>query len=279
MKTRLLGVLFIGITFLFVLQSASGGRAAVGGQDRTGAPGSLGACTACHSNNGAFSSPQIGVVVTDAMGATVTSYVPGDTYNLSFTVTSGGTPVGYGMQAVILDAANANTGDLLTTTSANTQLASITNGREFLEHQGRSSTGVFTATWEAPVTGTGDVTVYAAGMAVNGSGTAGDNTSPTAQLVLSESIPSSIDDLDREAASFNIFPMPNNGAFNFTNKDMTGFVKIQIYTLEGRSVYSENLLLDHNGSHFIYCKHLVPGIYIVEMENEKTRKTQQMIVQ
>lgn len=278
MKTRLLGFLFIGVTFLFVLQSASGGRAASGGQDRTGAPGSLSTCTACHANNGAFSNPQIGVVVKDATGTVVTSYVPGDTYTLEYTVTSGGTPNGYGMQSVILDASNANAGDFLAETTANTQLATIANGREFIEHLGRSSTGIFIATWEAPVVGTGDVTVYSIGMAVNGSGAAGDNTSSTAQVVLSESPASNIYDLTREDSNFDIFPIPNNGKFNITNKGETGPVTVQIYNLESRSVYSENVDLDHNGTQLIYCKDLVPGIYVVEIQGEKTRQTQQMIV-
>lgn len=278
MKTRLLGVLFTGVTALFVLQSASGGRAAAGGQDRTGAPGSLSACTACHANNGAFTSPQIGVIVKDAMGTVVTSYVPGDTYTLEYTVTSGGTPNGYGMQSVILDASNANAGDLLTTTTASTQLSTIANGREFVEHLGRSSTGMFTATWEAPVAGTGDVTVYGIGMAVNGSGASGDNTSPTAQVVLSESPASGIYDLVKGESGLNIFPIPNNGGFTITNEDEIGSVIVQIYNLEGRSVYSENGVLDHNGTLFMYCKDLVPGIYVVEMQGEKTRQTQRMIV-
>lgn len=279
MKTRLLGVLFIGITFLFVLQSASGGRAAVGGQDRTGAPGSLGACTACHANNGSFSNPKIGIVVKDATGTAVTSYVPGEAYTLEFSVTSGGTPNGYGMQAVILEASNANAGNMLTVSTPNTQLSTITNGRQFVEHQGRSGSGMFTATWEAPTTGTGEVTIYGIGIAVNGSGTTGDNTSPTAQLVLPESPVSNINHLYKNGTSFNISPMPNNGSFSVTNKGETGAFTIEVYNLEGRSVYSENLVLDHNGSHLLYCKNLVPGIYVVEMQGEKSREIQRMIVQ
>jgi len=146
MKIRLLRNLFIGITFLFVLQSASGGRAAVGGQDRTGSPGSLSACTFCHSTNGAFTNPQLGIIIKNTSGIIVTSYVPGDTYTLEFNVTSGGIPNGYGMQAVALNASNANVGDFLMTTTTNTQLSTIANGREFVEHDGRSSTGVFMAT-------------------------------------------------------------------------------------------------------------------------------------
>jgi hypothetical protein len=278
MKTRLLGVLFIGITCLFVLQSVSSGRAASGGQDRTGAPGSLGACTACHANNGAFSNPQMEVIVKNAMGAVVASYVPGDTYTLEFNVSSGGTPNGYGMQAVVLDASNANTGDLLTTSTANTQLSTIGNGREFVEHQGRSGTGMFVATWEAPAVGTGDVIVYGVGMAVNGSGTAGDNTSSTTQVILTESPASSIDDLNIEESSWKLFPIPNDGGFNITNKDETGPIMVQVYDLQGRSVYSENVVLDHLGTHFMYCKDLVSGIYVVKMQGEKTSGTQRMIV-
>ena len=117
---------------------------------------------------------------------------------LEFNVSSGGNPNGYGMQAVLLDASNANAGNLLTTTTANTQLSTISNGREFVEHQGRSTTGMFIATWEAPAAGTGDVLVYSIGIAVNGAGTSGDNTSPTVQTVLSESPASSRDDLHIE---------------------------------------------------------------------------------
>lgn len=278
MKTQLLGVLFIGITFLFVLQSASGGRAASGGQDRTGAPGSLGACTACHANNGSFSNPQIGIVVKDGSGSTVTSYVPGDTYTLEFTVTSGGTPNGYAMQAVILDATNANAGDFLATSTANTQLSIIGNGREFVEHQGVNGTGVFSATWEAPATGTGAVTIYGIGMAVNGTGgTPGDNTSPTNQVVLTESPASNITRLHGDESTFDIFPIPNNGSFNLTNRGEAGPASIQILTLEGRAVYEENVL-NLIGTHSIYCKDLVPGIYIVEIQGAKTRQTQRMIV-
>lgn len=278
MKTRLLGVLFIGITCLFLLQSVSSGRAASGGQDRTGAPGSLGTCIACHANNGSFSNPQLEVIVRDAMGALVTSYVPGDEYALEFKVTSGGTPSGYGMQAVVLDASNANTGDFLTTLTLNTQLSAIGNGRVFVEHQGRSATGTFIATWEAPAAGTGDVTIYGVGMAVNGSGTLGDNTSATVPVVLSESPASSINDLNKEESSWKIFPIPNNGGFNITNKEETGTVNVQVYDLQGRSVHSENVVLDHLGTHFLYCKDLIPGIYIVEMQSEKSQHTQQMIV-
>lgn len=279
MKTQLLGVLFVGITFLFVLQSASGGRAASGGQDRTGAPGALGTCTACHANNGSFSNPQIGIVVKDGSGNTVTSYVPGDTYTLEFNVTSGGTPNGYAMQAVILDAANANVGDLLTTTTANTQLSTIGNGREFVEHQGVNGTGAFIATWEAPVTGTGTVTIYGIGMAVNGTGgTPGDNTSPTTQVALTESPASSIVPLHGDESSFDIYPVPNNGSFNITNRGEVGPVNLQIFTLEGRAVYEENVL-NLIGTHSIYCKDLVPGIYIVKIQGENSRQTQRMIIQ
>ncbi|BDS11798.1 choice-of-anchor V domain-containing protein [Aureispira anguillae] len=279
MKTQLLGVLFAGATLMFTLQSVSGGRAALGGQDRTGAPGALSSdCTLCHSSQGSFSNPQIGITVKDASGTVVTSYVPGDIYTLEFAVTSGGTPVGYGMQAVALDASNNNAGDMIATSTSNTQLSTIGNGREFIEHSGRSSNGIFKTTWEAPVTGTGDVTIYGVGMAVNGASTSGDNTSPTTQFVLTESPASGVDLLDLETDNFDIFPIPNDGSFKVKNRGAAGSITIDVLDLQGRTVYSESAMVDGFGTHSIYCKNLIPGTYIITVKSNGVQQTQQMMV-
>lgn len=279
MKIQLLGALFIGASLMFTLQSVSGGRAAVGGQDRTGAPGSLSSnCTLCHGSPGAFTNPQIGITVKDAMGTVVTSYVPGDTYTLEFAVTSNGAPAGYGMQAVVLDASNNNTGDMLAASTANTQLTTIGNGREFIEHSGRSSNGVFSTTWEAPASGTGTVTIYGIGMAVNGSGTGGDNTSSTTQLALTESPASNIAMPNLKIENFDVFPIPNNGTFQVTNKGEGGTTMVRVLDLHGKSVYNESMIFNDFGTHTIYCKNLVPGTYIVDIKGENSHQVQQMIV-
>lgn len=170
----------------------SGGLAAVQNQDRTGSPVSSGLCMACHSG-GSFGA-NFQIEVRDAGNNVVTSYTPGAQYTVEYTVSaSSGSPSGYGMQAAILDASNSNAGNQTTVNTANTQV-SIVGGRQLLEQQGASTTGFFSVDWTAPSAGTGTVTLYGNGIAINGNGgTSGDNGTSTVTLSLTEDIPTAID--------------------------------------------------------------------------------------
>ncbi|BDS11796.1 T9SS type A sorting domain-containing protein [Aureispira anguillae] len=279
MKTKFLAALFVGATLMFMLQSVSGGPATYTGKDRTGSPGVLPSdCTLCHPNQGAFSNPQLEIIVKNNLGTVVSSYIPGNTYTLEFVVSSGGTPVGYGMQAVVLDSSNNNAGDMVLTSTPNTQLATLANGREFIEHDGTSLDGRFVTTWEAPMLGTGAVTIYGIGIAVDGVSTSGDNTSPTTQLVLTESFTNSVDLLDLETDNFDIFPIPNDGSFKVKNRGAAGAITIDVLDLQGRTVYSESAMVDGFGTHSIYCKNLIPGTYMITIKSNGVQQTQQMMV-
>lgn len=163
----------------------SGGPAAVLSQDRTGGPVSVGTCAACHGG-GAFS-PTISLSVLNDADEEVTSYVPGDDYTFEFTVTAGFAD-GYGMQGVALNDANAQAGTFGIPTSANTQITPL-SGRSYLEHDGVAvgPSYVFSSPWTAPLSGTGNVTIYSIGLAVNLNGsTSGDNASPSIATALTE---------------------------------------------------------------------------------------------
>lgn len=280
MKLRLLTTAAIGLGMVLTLQSVSSGRAASGGQDRIGAPGSLGTdCTLCHSSPGAFTNPAIAIAVTDGNGNAVTSYMPGQTYNVSFTVTSDGSPAGYGMQAVALDASNANIGDFTGTTTNNTQLVTIGNGREIIEHQGRSSTGVFTGTWEAPAAGSGAVTIYGIGMAVNGGGTSGDNTSSTSQFTLSEDVASSLNKVADQAIDVAVFPMPNQGVFQVINQGKQAETTLQLVDLQGRILHSNQVILGQGETYNVNEPNLPAGIYLLHVQQGAEQRVEQIVVQ
>lgn len=277
MKIQFLGILGIGITLVLLLQSASGGRAAMGGYDRSGAPGSSGACTNyCHAASGAFTNPVTTITVKDAGGNIVTSYVPGDTYTLEFEISSDGAPTGYGLQGVVLDGNDMNTGDMLAVSTSNTQLVTIANGREFVEHQGISATGMFRTTWQAPASGGGLVTIYAIGIAVNGDGgMSGDNVTPTAQYALTEATVSNINQLEK--SNYTVFPIPNNGTFQVKNNESTQALDIQVVDVRGQLVHSEVVRLDAGAVHTIHIADLASGIYSVVMNGEE-KETIQMFV-
>ncbi|MCH2021280.1 MAG: T9SS type A sorting domain-containing protein [Saprospiraceae bacterium] len=274
MKFKFLSIVTLLMSGMLILQSVSTGRAASGGQDRTGAPGSLGTCDACHSSQGVFTNPQISVDVKDLSGNSVTTYSPGVTYTLEFTVTSGGTPFGYGMQAVVLDSGNNNIGDMITTSTLNTQLATISNGREFVEHQGISNSGIFKTTWLAPSAGAGNVTIYGIGIAVNGSATNGDNTSTTTQFTLTESLVSEINKLVDNDLNYQLYPNPSDGNLFLKNIGISGEVKINISDIQGNIVLNKFLYIIKDEVVSLSLKNIVQGLYFVQIQQDNFNKTE-----
>ena len=278
MKIRIISVLLGAMGILLCLQSASGGRAANNEMDRTSSPGSMGSCGGyCHGSAGLYPNTQLNVVVKDAKGAVVNTYVPGQVYTLEFDVVSDGSPFGYGMQAVILDSLDMNTGDMLSVSTSETQLTTISNGREFIEHQGISSTGSFRTTWMAPVVGTGTVTLYGVGMAVNGSGsTQGDDFAQATPVVLSESITNNTSNLQAAQIAYEVFPNPNQGAFYIKTTKVEGDCSIKVFNIAGQIVYQEAIVLAQGATHQINLKEPIAGVYWVEIEHEFAKKSYPM---
>ena len=171
----------------------SNGAAAMGLGDRTGSPigGAGSSCANCHGG-GSFS-PSISIDVKDAGLNSVTSYIPGNTYTIEYTVLAGsGSPSGYGMQGVALNPSNGAAGNLFSPTTPNTQITS-SGGVQYLEHQSMSATGSFQTSWTAPMAGSGAVSIYARGLALNGDGsTSGDDASTSVLFGLTETIPTTI---------------------------------------------------------------------------------------
>jgi Secretion system C-terminal sorting domain len=204
MVLRYTFIAFIGI-FSFLLISAgvssksakvskykpeptfSGGPGSGGLGDRTGSPLSSGSCTQCHF--GGTYSPAISIQVTNGLSP-VTSYVPGTTYTVVYTVT-GGAPR-YGFQGVALRT-NNTAGGTFNTPGANTQIVSI-GGIPYVEHTGAvATTGVFTSQWTAPSAGVGSIVFYGRGMASNANGsTNGDNITSSVSLTLTQVVPTTV---------------------------------------------------------------------------------------
>ena len=171
----------------------SNGAAQMGLGDRTGSPiGGAGAsCANCHS--GGTYNPTISINVLDSNLDPVTSYTPGDTYTIEYTVVSGaGSPAGFGVQGLAIDAAEDAAGNLTSIITANTQITA-SGGVQYVEHSSISTSGIFSAFWTAPNVGTGTVSIYARGLAVNGNGgTSGDESSTSVSLGLTEAVSTTI---------------------------------------------------------------------------------------
>lgn len=163
------------------------GGPATSGIDRTGGPFSGGlTCTACHS--GGAGTTNITILVKNANNAVVTQYLPGQSYTVEYQVTNPSFTK-FGFQSVALRGANVQAGNFTASLTPNSHVGTIST-RKYPEHQGTSTTGLFKFTWQAPAAGSGNVTFYAVGNAVNGnSSTNGDKVSLPITLQLTEGIP------------------------------------------------------------------------------------------
>ncbi|MCH2042771.1 MAG: T9SS type A sorting domain-containing protein [Saprospiraceae bacterium] len=189
MKLRFIYFAFAAGLLVFLLQSSSSGAGAAFNADYTGSFHSSAACTNCHSNSGNFGTTTFSIQVLDN-GNPVTSYIPGQTYTVQTTVVaSSGSPSRYGSQAVALLSSNNNqAGSFGSPTTGGTRITNI-SGRSYLEHGGgNNTTGVFSAPWTAPTTGSGTVIFHGIGLAANGGSTAGDDVSSQITVSLTETV-------------------------------------------------------------------------------------------
>ncbi|MDH3648389.1 MAG: T9SS type A sorting domain-containing protein [Saprospiraceae bacterium] len=194
-------------TLLFICTAlwmgSSGGPGAVQVADRTGGPVSDGFCSQCHGG-GAFGA-DVQMLLTDESGDTISEYVPETAYTLKITVLGEGAS-SYGFQAVALGADNAGVGSY-GTAPAGTQISGVA-GRDYFEHNTPSAMGEWEVEWTAPSLGTGPVTFYAAGNAVNGNfGTSGDEPDTTS-LAVEESLAAGLNDRILASLQLNISPNP-----------------------------------------------------------------------
>jgi len=169
----------------------SGGAAAILGIDKTGSPLSTSTCTQCHGPSSANTT--LNIQVKNLTNNIVTEYIPGDTYTIE-AIVSNSSSNGYGMQMVALNSSNTQAG-AISATSTNTQVTSL-SGIQYLEHSSigaAAATITYSATWIAPNSGTGTLTLYGVGISVNNNGTtSGDQTSSPINIQLTEVIPTSI---------------------------------------------------------------------------------------
>ncbi len=124
----------------------------------------------------------------------VTQYIPGTVFTFSIKIAAASGSPKYGFNAMCATTTahtNINKWGTMPTGSKNT----LTNARNYVEQSsarsatGTSPTSFYTVNipWTAPPAGTGSVTFYAEGMAVNGTGgTGGDSPAPAVSMTIAE---------------------------------------------------------------------------------------------
>lgn len=205
MKFRFIYFFFLASVTLLCIYGNASGPGQVQSTDRTGSPLSPGSCndTGCHSGGSFGTSVDIKVLSGETE---ITAYQPGELYQLVIEINTTSDPAEYGFQAVALSGDdNVNAGSFGTAPSGS-QIISI-NNRDYFEHASPRASAVATIEWTAPATGTGDVSFFAAGNAVDGNNTNSGDQSAAATLVLPEESPSGTADRLVDL-SVDIFPNP-----------------------------------------------------------------------
>ncbi len=272
MKKSLLLFCTLMSAFWIVSNSNASGAAQNQGTDRTGSPIGNSFCGDCHG--GGTYKPTLEVAMLDGMNP-VTEYTPGKTYTLQVRITAtAGTPSGYGYQAAVLDTkTNAQAGTFGAAPSG--QRVVTLSGRQYAEQSRRSTANTFQIPWTAPVAGAGELKVYAAGLAVNGSGTGGDSPEKIA-VTLKEAKSTSLAAHRILAAKIKVYPNP---AVEFARVEIEGSMEndqllVNLLDVQGRILQSKNLQQHQQRSQIeLDVKALPKGQYWVQVSNGKRVKT------
>lgn len=215
------------------LTSYSSGPAGSAGTDRTGAPFSNGTCNSCHFGGNYDASLDIQLI--DGTES-VQSYEPGKEYLLRIEVQTGsGNPGGYAFQAVIVDDKEEQAGSF--SNAPNGVNTPTLRGRQYAEHSRVSTSSVFELNWTAPEEGTGAVTLYGAGNAVNGNGGTSGDDGTTASLTIEEGTSSAL--LAKRTEMVQVFPNPAQNWLQVPIVEEGAVHEITIFDVHGKRVLED----------------------------------------
>jgi hypothetical protein len=231
----------------------------------TGAPGEQ-TCAACHTGNS----------VNDPSGSLVivapSNYVPGSTVDLVVRAQRSGA-ARFGFQITALDAANQPAGTF-DVSGPGIQFA-VGSNHHVTHDPAANASDVFewTVPWEAPVSGTGDVTFYAAANAANGDFTSFGDFIFTAQQASGEMSGTHVDGADAvpgaDWALQSLWPNPlMSGDLSLRTEARPGTVfGVSVHDIQGRVVWSDAVGHGRASGEQVLAgtRDLAPGAYIVRV--------------
>lgn len=289
MKIRFLYLLFLTALCALVLPASRNGRASADKTGNTGAPGDDAnangtprTCGHCHFGAAA---PAVSVQVLNANGDPVSAYVPGQQYTARVTInTNVPALTGFGFQMIALrDSGNVDLdgfSDPGNNTVNNYKIATIPNGRTYAEHDNISvNNNQFNVVWTAPAAGTGPVTFYAAGNAVNRNGsTSGDGTA-AATLKLTEQIATSTQGMVDQTVQLKVWPNPMTDIARVEiNTLQAGQYQFRVVDLSGKTVWQQTQRLGQGASWLeIPAATWAPGMYLLEAVSGNTRRVVKVV--
>lgn len=255
-------LLIVG-TACLTLTSNRSGRTSITGQGVTTAPGESGqycGSVGCHFN-GAFD-PELKITLTDSQGNLVNNYIPNETYTVNMQIDHTGNPAGYGFQIVSLK--DSDNSGINTWADLTSQMQGVNvDDRQYIEQRTIITNELIQLTWTAPEVGTGSVSFYGVGNAVNGNGTSAGDGADTSFLKIVEDEMSSFNELN--LAKTKVYPNP---ATDYINIESDYSIRtFEIYNNLGQKFDSQ---LTNNNS--IDVSQLASGVYFISINFENNRR-------
>lgn len=277
MKLKFIYTFFGLAAFVLITMSNSSGRAGIGNAGATTAPNEGTVCTTCHTGGNFGAS--VDVKLKDKVsGAEVMEYMPGVTYDVEVSIGTSTTPAGYGFQVLALqDSDNSSVSSWANNLTANTRI-STAGGRQYFEQLGVAANNTFEAEWTAPASGSGNVTFYAVGNAVNNNSQTSGDQSVTKEITFTEST-TSTSGLAKLGISLAVFPNPTVEALTLTlNTEETKDLIINIYNIEGQKVQGQNVIAQTGENRFQFdVATYTSGIYFVEITDGINRTSTRFV--
>lgn len=289
MKIRLVYLLFLTILCALVLPASKNGRASADKIGNTGAPGDDAnpngtprICTYCHFG---AANPAVSIRVLDADGDSVSTYIPGQQYTARVTInTNVPSLTGFGFQMIALrDSGNVDLdgfSDPGNNTVNNYKIATIPNGRTYAEHDNVSvNNNVFNVVWTAPAAGTGPVTFYAAGNAVNRNGSTSGDGAAAKTLKLTEQSATPAPDLADAPVQMKVWPNPVSDIARVEiNTAQAGQYQFRVVDISGKTVWQQTQRLSQGATRLeIPAAVWAPGMYCLEAVSGDARQVIKLV--
>ena len=282
-KIRLITICFSLALAAIVLQSSSGGRATIGGEGNTDAPGDASLkCYNCHSSNN--KTVDLTISVLDGNETEIQSYVPGEKYDVVVTVVENEPDlVKYGFQMIGLLAPLQQEGDAIdnwTEESEDLKVVSLNNGRQYVEHGQPSENNQMVASFTAPETGTGPISIYACGNAVNGANGSSGDQAACVEIEIAEDTGVNTRDLTEEL-NLSISPNPTTDILRVSYTNLSsGLLEFTLLDASGKRLRSQTAH-DINGTTTFewHVSNLPAGLYYLETASDQAIGHEPVLIQ
>lgn len=264
----LLLLIISGIIATIMMLGNAGGVALIQKLDRTASPLSPGPCQECHSN-GNFN-PTVNIKLIEG-GNPVTTYIPGSVYILQVVINANQNAQQFGFQAVALQ----GSGNLQAGTFQNPPVGiavRTVNNRSYPEHKFPSLLDTFRIEWMAPPVGTGDVKLYAAGVATNANGNSAGDGAAFSNITIQEEGASSV--VDNQPTRFQILSHIPGHFVDLQLPDQQGV--ITLVDLQGRFISTKK----HQGTDQIRLdlNAQITGIYLLHWRGPSGMWTEKIFI-